>query len=160
LPEVSAGAALRAGLQVRSLLALRWDVLTHTAQNAGFGEASAGLSADAWLVGTRVAACLLVPLARALGASACAGLGAGGLKINGHGYRGARGAWLPWLDVALGAELSVALSKHWSIDGGGNLEVPLGTRSYGVRNADGTLAVARTLPGVAATLRAGPTYHF
>lgn len=101
-----------------------------------------------------------VSLARALLVGVCAGFGAGGIYVVGRGPGGVRSAWLPWLDVVAGAELSVALSEHWSIDGGGNAELPLGERRYGVRNADGSVAASRTLPHVAGSLRVGPAYHF
>jgi hypothetical protein len=158
LPGRSAGVVVRA--ELRSLFALRLDVLSHTSQNQRLSTAVASFDVDAWLVGMRLAACLPVSLARALLVGVCAGLGAGGIYVVGRGPGGARSAWLPWLDVGAGAELSVALSEHWSIDAGGNAELPVGERRYGVRNADGTVAASRTLPHVAGSLRVGPAYHF
>jgi hypothetical protein len=160
LPGPSGGGAVRTGLRLHRLVALRFDGLVHTSQSEPLRGAPVQLELDAWLVGVRVAACLLMPLTRALLASTCAGLGAGSLRIAGAGYRGARAARLPWADVAAAAELSVALSEHWSIDAGASLDVPLGQRSYGLRHADGTVAASDTLPRVAATLRAGPAYYF
>jgi hypothetical protein len=158
LPGASAGIVLRG--ELGSVVTLRLDLLGHTSQNQRLTAGSARFDVDAWLAGARVAACLPVALSRALLVRTCAGLGAGGLLITGRGAGSVRSTWLPWFDVSAGAELSVMLSEHWSIDAGGNLELPLGERSFGVSNSDGTLAAVRPLPDVAASLRAGPAYHF
>lgn len=160
LPGTSAGGAVRLGLRVHRLVALRFEGWVHTSQNEALRGAPVPLELEAWLAGVRAAACLLVPLTRALVVNACGGLGAGSLRITGAGDPGARAARLPWAGVAAAAELSVTLSEHWSLDTGASLEVPLGQRRYGLRHADGTVATSEPLPRVAATLRAGPAYYF
>jgi hypothetical protein len=64
------------------------------------------------------------------------------------------------LDVGVGSELRIPLSEHWSIDAGGNLELPLGERRFGVQNSDGSIAASRSLPDLAGSLRAGLAYRF
>ncbi len=158
VPGTSTGAVVRA--EIRSLFAVRLDALAHTSRNQRLHGGSSRFEVDSWLVGARLAVCMLAPFSRALIARACTGLGAGALRVLGSGYPGARSAWLPWLDAGIGGELSVVISRHWSIDGGGNVELPLGERRVGVRNADGTIAASRTLSRVAGSLRVGPAYHF
>jgi hypothetical protein len=160
LPGTSTGGAVRVGLRVHRLVALRFEGWVHTSQNEALRGAPVQLELDTWLAGVRAAACLLLPLTRALVVSTCGGLGAGSLRIAGEGNPGARAARLPWAALAAAAELSVALSEHWSLEAGASLEVPLGQRRYGLRHADGTVATSEPLPRVAATLRAGPAYYF
>jgi hypothetical protein len=158
LPGSSAGVAVRGAM--RALVAVHLEAFAHRSQSRALRAGPARFDVDAWLAGARLQACLPVPLSRALLIQTCAGLGAAGLLVMGRGPASSRSEWLPWLDVGVGAELRIRLSKHWSIDAGGNLELPLGERRFGVRNSDGTLAASRSLPDVAGSLRAGPAYHF
>jgi hypothetical protein len=158
LPGPSAGVAVRG--EMRTLVAVHLEAFAHRSQSRALRAGSARFDVDAWLAGARLQACLPVPLSRTLLIQTCAGLGAAGLLVMGRGPANSRSAWLPWLDVGVGAELRLLLSEHWSIDAGGNLELPLGERRFGIRNSDGTLAASRSLPDVAGSLRAGPAYHF
>jgi hypothetical protein len=160
LPGSSAGVAVRG--EMRSLVAVHLEAFAHRSQSRELRAGPARFDVDAWLAGARLRACVPVPLplSRELRVQTCAGLGVGGLLVMGRGAAGSRSEWLPWLDVGVGSELRIPLSEHWSIDAGGNLELPFGERRFGVQNSDGSLAASRSLPDLAGSLRAGLAYRF
>lgn len=157
LPAASSGFALRA--ELRAPVTVRVDVVAHGARGYRLSAGAAHVDVDGWLAGARLSVGPPALQARVLRVQASAGLGAGGAYMARGDAQGAS-AWLPWLGVNVGAELSIDVSERWSLDGGGSVDWALGERSFGVRGANGAGAATRTLPRVAATLRAGPVYHF